>query len=71
MVVAADHETGAMTLQGGSISRGEVECVFGNQSHSGVLVPVYAYGPGAERFTGIMENAEVGQRLIALTLKND
>lgn len=71
VVVTADHETGAMTLQGGSISRGEVECMFGNQSHSGVLVPVYAYGPGAEHFTGIMENAEVGQRLIALTLKND
>lgn len=70
VVVTADHETGAMTLHGGSIARGEAECVFGNQSHSGVVVPVYAYGPGAERFTGIMENAEIGRRLIEITAKN-
>lgn len=66
VVVVADHETGAPTLLGGSIERGEVEVHFQNESHSGIKVPVYAYGPGAEQFTGIMENAEVGRRMIDL-----
>jgi len=69
VVITADHETGALTLLGGSIERGEVECQFVNQSHSGILVPIYAYGPGAEHFTGIMENAEVSQKLHEMLAK--
>jgi len=30
------------------------------------MVPLFAGGPGAERFAGIIENFEVGERLIAL-----
>lgn len=66
VVVTSDHETGAFTLQGGDIREGRVEAHFANESHSGVLVPIYAYGPGAERFTGIMENAELAQKLIGM-----
>jgi len=66
VVVIADHETGALNLLGGNKDKGTVECAFVNQSHADILVPIYAYGPGAECFTGIMENAEVGQRLIKL-----
>jgi alkaline phosphatase len=31
--------------------------------HDGGMVPVYAYGPGAHRFTGTMENAELSRRI--------
>lgn len=66
VVVTADHETGGFNLLGGNIEKGLVEGSFANQSHADILVPIYAYGPGAERFTGIMENAEVGSTLIRL-----
>ena len=36
-----------------------VKVHFSTKGHNGILVPVYAYGPGAEAFTGIHENAEV------------
>lgn len=70
VVITADHETGGLTLLGGAIERGEITCQFANGSHSGVMVPIYAYGPGAERFTGILENSELGQRLIRLITHN-
>ncbi|WP_373278053.1 hypothetical protein [Prolixibacter bellariivorans] len=27
------------------------------------MVPVYAFGPGAERFTGIMENTDIQKKI--------
>lgn len=66
VVITADHATGGLTLLGGNKEQGRVIGSFANDSHVDVHVPIYAYGPGAERFTGVMENAEVGQRLIEL-----
>ena len=56
VVVTADHETGGMVLSGGDISTHTVEAIFAGSSHSAVMVPVFSYGPGAERFSGIHEN---------------
>lgn len=64
VVVTADHATGALTLQDGNLSEGRIGVAFGNQSHNGIAVPVYAWGPGSQMFTGIRENAEWG-RLVA------
>ena len=61
VVVTADHATGALTLQDGSIAEGTVGVEFGNDSHNGIAVPVYAWGPGSQCFTGIKENAEWSQ----------
>lgn len=60
VVVTADHATGALTLQDGDLEKGEIGVAFGNDSHNGIAVPVYAWGPGAQLFTGIKENAEWG-----------
>ena len=56
VVVTADHETGGLTLVDGDLKQGKIVCKFSTGSHSGVMVPVYAFGPGAEEFTGIYEN---------------
>ncbi len=57
VVVTADHETGGLTLPGGSIKNHTVSGNFNQTgSHTGVMVPVFSYGPGAERFSGIHEN---------------
>lgn len=63
VVVTADHSTGALTLQGGNLEKGEIAVAFGNQSHNGIAVPYYVFGPGADQFGGIMENAELGEKV--------
>lgn len=69
IVVTADHETGGMTIGGGNIEKGTVSADYSTGGHTGVWVPVFAYGPGAERFTGIIKIAEIGQQLMDL-IKN-
>lgn len=56
VVVTADHETGGLTLTGGNIKEGKVEGKFSTGDHTAVMVPVFAYGPGAEAFMGIYNN---------------
>lgn len=57
IVVTADHETGGMTLTGGNVKNKLVRADFINTaSHTGVMVPIFSFGPGAERFSGIHDN---------------
>ena len=66
VVVTADHETGGLTLVDGNKDEGKVTCCFSTKSHSGVMVPVYAFGPGSEQFSGIMENTDIFKKIKAL-----
>lgn len=66
VVVTADHETGGLTLVEGNKDEGKVTCCFSTKSHSGVMVPVYAFGPGSEQFSGIMENTDIFKKIKAL-----
>jgi len=66
IVVTADHETGGFALTGGNMKSGMVKGAFSTSDHTGVMVPVFAYGPGAENFTGIMENTEIAEKIISL-----
>lgn len=59
IIVTADHETGGMALTDGNIENGVVKAAFPTSDHTAVMVPVFAYGPGAEEFTGIMENTDI------------
>ena len=68
VVVTADHNTGSLTLQDGNLEEGRIGVAFGSESHNGIAVPVYAWGPGSDQFSGIRENAEWGQ-LIASFVK--
>ena len=68
VVVTADHNTGALTLQDGDLEEGRIGVAFGNDSHNGIAVPVYAWGPGSDKFSGIRENGDWGQ-LIASFVK--
>ena len=68
VVVTADHATGCLTLQDGNLEEGRIGVFFASESHNGIAVPVYAWGPGSAQFTGIRENAEWGQ-LVASFVK--
>ena len=59
VVVTADHATGGLTLIDGSLPDRMVKVHFSTKGHNGILVPVFAYGPHAEEFTGVHENNEV------------
>ena len=63
VVVTADHETGGLTLVDGDLKEGKIVCKFSTGGHSGVMVPVYAFGPGADEFTGIYENTAIFDKI--------
>ena len=66
VVVTADHATGCLTLRDGNLEEGTIGVSFASESHNGIAVPFYAWGPGSAQFTGIHENAEYGQMVIDL-----
>ena len=65
VIVTGDHETGALSLDYGS-KMNDVICKFGSGGHTGDLIPVFAFGPGAESFGGIYENTALYNRMKSL-----
>ncbi len=59
VIVTADHETGGLGINGGNMAKGEIVPGFTTMGHTGVMVPVLAYGPQSELFSGIYENTEI------------
>lgn len=58
VIVTADHETGGLgILQGSSLD--SLEMKFVSTGHTASMVPVFAFGPGAEQFTGIYDNTQI------------
>ena len=66
VIVTADHETGGLTINHGNLQSGSLRTNFSSTGHTGVPVPVYAFGPGAEKFTGIYENTEFLPKVLEL-----
>ncbi|MFV0505995.1 MAG: alkaline phosphatase [Bacteroidales bacterium] len=63
IIITADHETGGLAIKEGDMKNGLVKADWTTNDHSGIMVPVYAYGPGAENFTGIMENTAIFDKM--------
>lgn len=68
LVVLGDHETGGLALQPDSL--GNVVTAYTTTGHTAALIPVFARGPRAERFAGIITNARVGELLHAAVRRN-
>ncbi len=58
VIVTADHETGGMAIQPES-TFGKLHIEFVNNEHTPQLVPLFAYGPGAELFSGVYDNTQI------------
>lgn len=71
VVVTADHETGGLSITDGDIESGALEVKFNDTGHTGIMVPVFAYGTGAEKFAGIYHNTEIFQKIVDLLKIND
>ena len=65
VVATADHEAGGMFIHEGPPNQldGKISIGWGTDGHSGVPVPVFAYGPHAERFMGWYDNTEIPKRI--------
>jgi len=72
VIVTADHETGGFTLgpqvneESGYGNYAELGPVFATGNHSATLIPVFAYGPGAENFQGVYQNTDIFHKMKAL-----
>lgn len=58
VIVTADHEVGGYAINPGS-RMDSIVPAFTTDKHTGVLIPVFACGPGAELFRGIYENTAI------------
>jgi alkaline phosphatase len=76
VVVTSDHETGGFTLASKKIKRNEgmsyndyneLEPSFATNGHSAALIPVFAYGPGSEIFSGVYENTEIFHKILKVS----
>jgi alkaline phosphatase len=62
ILVTGDHETGGLALQ--YDSTGTIAASYTSGGHTAAMVPLFAIGPGAERFGGMTTNDRVGRLLI-------
>lgn len=64
VVVTADHETGGLTMIDKQGAYTNISFDYSTGSHTCLPVMIYAYGPGAELFTGWMQNNEVKAKIL-------
>ncbi len=69
VVVTADHETGGFALSAAKVRRQDdyrgLAPTFSTGGHTAALIPVFAYGPGADRFKGIYQNQAIFGKMLA------
>ncbi|HMI65190.1 MAG TPA: hypothetical protein VK517_04100 [Cyclobacteriaceae bacterium] len=46
------------------MKNGTVEAKFVTNGHTGVMVPVFSFGPGAEAFSGIYPNTDIYSKMM-------
>ena len=64
VVVTADHETGGLTFPDPQGKYTNVVFDYSSGSHTSLPVMVFAYGPGAEQFTGWMQNKDLKGKIM-------
>ncbi len=58
VVVTSDHETGGFAVNPGS-KLNQIEVAFTTKSHTALMIPVFAAGPGSELFRGMYDNTDI------------
>jgi alkaline phosphatase len=67
VVVTADHETGGLTLLKDDKNQNErIKPHFSTSHHSGIMVPIMAWGPGASLFSGYLDNTDIYWKMMGL-----
>jgi alkaline phosphatase len=66
VIVTADHETGGLGIVEGSLDGRDLKAGWLTKDHTPVMTPLFAFGPGCEKFTGVLENTEIPKILAGL-----
>ena len=72
LVVTADHETGGTGVYYNGhtpANEGPLRLKFSTSGHTGTVVPIFAYGAGAENFAGVMKNTDIPGKIDELIRK--
>ena len=59
VLVTADHDSGGINAVGAPFGDGEAEVRWTTFGHTAQWVPVFAAGPGALAYTGVLDNTEI------------
>ena len=65
VIVTADHETGGLAMPDNALpTKGKKSTAkWTTTNHSASHVPIYAYGPGAIEFTGMLDNTDIPKKV--------
>lgn len=66
VIITSDHETGGLIVLDGNYKTGTVVSTYTTTDHTGLPVPLLSYGPGADRFTGFLQNFEIPNKVFEL-----
>ncbi len=64
VIVTSDHDTGGLSLNGFDPVTREITAGWTTGGHTGLMQPVFAWGPGAEEFRGIYENTAIYDKML-------
>lgn len=65
VIVTADHETGGLSLPHAHLEKREVTASFSTHDHTGIMIPLFAYGPYSQSFIGVYENTDIFKKIVS------
>lgn len=65
VIITGDHECGGFALNPGS-TRDTINAAFTSDYHTAEMIPVFAYGPGSEKFAGIYDNTAIYDKIMEI-----
>jgi alkaline phosphatase len=71
VVITADHECGGLKILADAGRSRWPEVAWASKHHTGVDVPLYAWGLGAGRFAGPLDNTDVPARIEQMLAESD
>lgn len=66
VLVTADHDTGSLTFRQSNLEEKTVNGVFSGYGHTGLMVPIFAFGPKSRTFSCVQENSDVSNKIVQL-----
>ena len=69
VIVTGDHETGGLTLIDGDNQTGRMTACYVTDDHTPIMLPVFSYGPQADKFGGKYYNYDIPRRIKTLPIE--
>lgn len=66
VIITSDHETGGLIVLDGDYKAGTIMATYTTGDHTGLPVPLLSYGPGADQFTGFLQNTDIPKKVLEL-----